>query len=366
MAAPPTLVQERLCGACGHAITAQTWSADGELLAMASAGGELLLIDFRAGCEELLRGERDSSLNVAGFSADDRFLMAAGQDGELLLWELGGSGVRPIAFNPLPLGGHWLDAAAWQPQGSLLAVGAGKQLRLWDGASRSLRPESQELKGTVLALAWSRDGRRLAAACHGEVLLWSPDDPAQAPQRCPTGSAGLSLGWSGQGNLLASGQLDGSLMLWPDGGAGRGWQFRGFPGKARALTWCDQPGRLAPLLAVASADIAVLWSQQDRGAKGWKPEPLVLHEGRVHAVAFAPGSSLLATASGDGTVGLWDGRGRLQQLLEGDGQAITSLSWRPDGCHLVAGGAQGQWWLWPVTLPPSVRSRPPSPGGFAP
>lgn len=178
MAAPPTLVQEQLCGACSHAITAQVWSADGELLAMATAGGELLRIDFRAGCEELLRGE----------------------------------------------------------------------------------------------------------------------------QRSATGSAGLSLGWSGQGNLLASGQLDGSLMLWPDGGGGRGWQFRGFPGKARALTWCDQPGRLAPLLAVASADIALLWSQQDRGAKGWKPEPLVLHEGRVHAVAFAPGSSLLATASGDGTV----------------------------------------------------------------
>ncbi len=257
MAAPPTLVQEQLCGACSHAITAQVWSADGELLAMATAGGELLRIDFRAGCEELLRGEQDSSLDVVGFSADDRFLMATGQDGELLLW---------------------------------------------DGANRSLPPESQELKGTVLALAWSRDGQRLAAACHGEVLLWSPDDPAQAPQRSATASAGLRLGWSGQGNLLASGQLDGSLMLWPDGGAGRGWQFRGFPGKARALTWCDQPGRLAPLLAVASADIAVLWSQQDRGAKAWKPEPLVLHEGRVHAVAFAPGSSLLATASGDGTV----------------------------------------------------------------
>ena len=103
------------------------------------------------------------------------------------------------------------------------------------------------------------------------MLLWSPDDPAQVPQRCATASAGLALGWSGQGNLLASGQLDGSLMLWPDGGAGRGWEFRGFPGKVRALAWCDQPGCLAPLLAVASSDIAVIWSQKDHGAKGWTP-----------------------------------------------------------------------------------------------
>ena len=73
MAAPPTLVQERLCGACSHAITAQVWSADGELLAMATAGGELLLIDFRAGCEELLRGERDSSLDVVASALTTAF-----------------------------------------------------------------------------------------------------------------------------------------------------------------------------------------------------------------------------------------------------------------------------------------------------
>ncbi|WP_216918523.1 hypothetical protein [Synechococcus sp. CCAP 1479/9] len=375
MAPPQALVQERLSGTCGNAITAQAWSADGEFLAMATAGGELLLLDFRAGCEELLRGERDSSLDVLGFSPDGRFLMAAGQGGELLLWEMGGTGVRPMAFDPVPLQAGWLDAAAWRPQGALLALGAGRRVRLWDGEARALREESQELERTVLSLAWSRDGQRLAAACHGEVLLWRPDDPGDLPQRCATGSAGVALGWSDQGTLLASGQLDGSLMLWPDGAAGRGWQFSGFPGKVRSLAWCDQPGRLAPLLAVASTDIAVLWSQQDRGAKGWKPEPLVLHEGRVNAVAFAPGSSLLASASSDGTVALWDGRGRLQQLLEGDGQAITCLSWRPDGRHLVAGGDQGQWWLWPVSLPPSVRSRPqpsrsqprpPRSGGFAP
>jgi len=48
------LVRERLCGDLRQPITALAWSADGEFLAIASAGGELLLLDFRAGCEELL------------------------------------------------------------------------------------------------------------------------------------------------------------------------------------------------------------------------------------------------------------------------------------------------------------------------
>ena len=141
MAPPQALVQERLCGTCGNAITAQAWSADGEFLAMATAGGELLLLDFRAGCEELLRGERDSSLDALGFSPDGRFLMAAGQDGELLLWEMGGTGVRPMAFDPVPLQAGWLDAAALRPHGSLLALGAGRRVRLWDGDARALRQE---------------------------------------------------------------------------------------------------------------------------------------------------------------------------------------------------------------------------------
>jgi hypothetical protein len=206
MAPPQSLVRERLSGTCGNAITAQAWSADGGFLAMATASGELLLLDVRAGCEELLRGERDSSLDGLGFSPDGRFLMAVGQNGELLLWDMGGTGVRPIAFDPVPLQAGWLDTAAWRPHGALLALGAGRRVRLWDGERRSLREESQELEGTVLSLAWSRDGRRLAAAGHGEVLLWRPDEPGESPQCCATGSAGVALGWSDQGNLLASGR----------------------------------------------------------------------------------------------------------------------------------------------------------------
>jgi WD40 repeat protein len=98
MAPAAPLVSERLCGDLQQPISALTWSANGEFLAIASVGGELLLLDFRAGCEELLRGDHDSSLDVVGFSGNGQFLMAAGQDGELLLWELGaaaGHGSHP-------------------------------------------------------------------------------------------------------------------------------------------------------------------------------------------------------------------------------------------------------------------------------
>ena len=366
--AQATLVSERLCGDLSQPITALTWSADGEFLAITSGGGELLLLDFRAGCEELLRGDHDSSLDVVGFSSDGQFLMAAGQAGELHLWELGGTGVRPLAMEPMPLGGGWIDAAAWQPGGVLLAVATGRELRLWDGASRQWRDASLPLPGTIQALAWSADGGNLAASCHGELALWQPglSSPANPPLRHPIASAGLVLAFSGPGHHLASGMLDRSLLVWPQGCQGQPWQFSGFPAKVRQLAWSDQPGRLAPLLASAAAEAVILWTQVKHGSKAWQPEPLLWHEKRVQALAFAPGSTLLASASSDGSVALWDGRGRMLQPLEGQGSGFNALSWRPDGRHLAAGDTSGRWWLWPVEVPPRERQRQHRGAGFRP
>ena len=365
---PPAapLVRERLCGDLLQPITALAWSADGEFLAIASAGGELLLLDLRAGCEELLRGERDGSLDVVGFSADGQFLMAAGQSGELLLWELGGTGMRPLALAPMPLGGGWIDAAAWQPGGLLLAVAVGRELRLWDGASRSWREPSLNLPGTIQALAWSADGVQLAASCHGEMVWWQPaqSPPCDSPVRKSIGSAGLALSFSAPGHHLACGMLDRTLMVWPQGCNGQPWQFSGFPAKVRLLAWSDQPGRLAPLLVSAAAETVFLWTQVRQGSKAWQAEPLLWHEKRVTALAFAPGSTLLASASSDGTVALWDGRGRMLQPLEGQGSGFNVLAWRSDGRHLAAGDAQGRWWLWPVPVPVRERQRSSSGSGF--
>ena len=233
MTATAPLVSERLCGQLQQAITALSWSADGEFLAIASAGGELLLLDFRAGCEELLRGDRDSSLNAIGFSADGQFLMAVGQASELLLWELGETDVPPMALEPIPLDAGWLDAAAWQPRGLLLAVAAGRQVRLWDGRQRQWHPQALDLPGSVQALSWSADGTQLAASCHGELALWCPLDPAgHGPPAGPHG-----LGWPGPG-LFAHRWASG---LWPDGSLAAALA-RGGPWPTLAVQWVPREG----------------------------------------------------------------------------------------------------------------------------
>lgn len=84
----------------------------------------------------------------------------------------------------------------------------------------------------------------------------------------------------------------------------------------------------------------------------------------MNALVFAPSSSLLASASADGTVALWDGGGVLRQALEGEGQGFNALAWRPDGRHLAAGDARGRWWLWPVAALHQERFRSRRAGGM--
>jgi hypothetical protein len=52
------------------------------------------------------------------------------------------------------------------------------------------------------------------------------------------------------------------------------------------------------------------------------------------------------------------------QPLKGQGSGFNVLAWRPDGHHLVAGDANGRWWLWPVDVPQRERQGPRSGTGF--
>jgi WD40 repeat protein len=78
-------------------------------------------------------------------------------------------------------------------------------------------------------------------------------------------------------------------------------------------------------------DTASLWT-----AAGRQVATLTGHTGLVHCAAWSPDSQLLATASQDGSVRLWDRTGRLVRSLPG-ASPVFSLAWSPDGSVLAAG-----------------------------
>jgi len=347
----PVSQQQR--GRVQGCVTGLAWSPRAaQQLAIASAAGEFILIDFAAGVDWPLQDANDigsQGFDVLGFSSCGHWLAAAGEGGVVSLWRLDGDvpEQRPVP----PLGG-WIDQLAWQPGGALLAVGRGVEIWIWHNVDQIWLPPLRTSGAGVMALSWSPAGDQLAAGAGDGMWIWSlpptsvPAPPAQVPLHLETGSAVLQLVWGVDPPWLAAGLIDRRLVVWPDLqqpmlGVGD------LPGKIHALELARLPsGRQA--LLVAAAEAAVVWSGRGCDLASWTAVLLPWHLDRITALASGPAQAPIVTASRDGTAALWSEAGSLLQVLELDGQAISSVAWRSDRQALAAGGEEGTWVMWPL------------------
>jgi WD40 repeat protein len=70
------------------------------------------------------------------------------------------------------------------------------------------------------------------------------------------------------------------------------------------------------------------------------------HTSWVNSVSFAPDGETIASASDDGSVKLWDRRGRELQTLEGHTDWVNSVSFSPDGETIASASDDGTVRLW--------------------
>jgi WD40 repeat protein len=340
------------------------WSADGRLLAAASAAGPVTLFDGATGKKrQVLPGHADGTNAVAFAPAEQRsevgdqksgasiltsdlrppassLLASGGQDGCVRFWDAGaGTQVAEVA-----LGRAWIEQLAWRPEAPgakfqvpsirILAAAAGRKLVLLkpDGSVVHTFPEAPK---TLSALAWHPQGGVVAAAWYGGVCLWDAGD-FHAQKEYAYGNAIHALVWSPDGRWLVAGAQDNAVHLWIPA-ENEEFHMSGYETKVRELSF-SADGRW---LATGGARDACVWDCSGAGPEGREPVALP-HSDRVCAVAFQHAHDLLATAANDREVGLWSPtRGQPLVAVAKLTAPASKLAWSPDDARLAIGSQQG-------------------------
>ena len=287
----------------GRTVNALALSPDGRAVATANSDHSVQLWDRQTG--EVLQtlaprfgfgaGHRDAVTAVAFHPAGDR-LITAGQDGQILQWNLTTYRLQKTLRQP----GGPITAIALTPDGNTVAVADVEgRISVWDLEAGKRRFDLVRHAGRVNDVALSPDGTRLASVGEaGTLRLWS----------LPSGQ--LLYTWTATAPLRAV-----ALSV-----------------SAAALITGDRTGQV------------VVWSLLDFA----QCETLERCEDAVTAIALSGDESWLAIGSRDGTIPLWQWSSAIRHRIDvlHHGWTIRGLCCAPDHRTLISSAADEtiRWW----------------------
>jgi WD40 repeat protein len=319
-----------------------------------------------------------SAHDARGVLPDGDKVLAGDEKGRLLVASLDGT-TRPTSF--VSRGAQVIDASL--ASGTLATLGADQQMQVWSRGGEPIALVIDEHSKGAYALAASPDGTRIATGDgDGNVRVFSAATGKRelGPIRLHKGRV-WGLAFSEDGTHLASGGedgdaqvidaktggqlaspprsraaissvlfVDGRLLIGSDDGIVGIWKGETLKGELGPRGAGVTAMALSPdgVLAVADrqGDVA-LWDVEGRKAAG---EPIVADDNTIWGLAWSADGTILATASDDEVVQLWDARARKPTgTLTPHPGGAASAAFLSDGATIATTGRKGSVLLWDVS-----------------
>ncbi|KAE8621012.1 hypothetical protein XENTR_v10004650 [Xenopus tropicalis] len=217
------------------------------------------------------------------------------------------------------------------------------QLLVWEWQSESYVLKQQGHFNNMGALSYSPDGQHIVTGGDdGKVKVWDTSSGFCFVTFTDHTSSVTAVTFASSGQVILSASLDGTVRAFS---LLRYRNFRTFTSPKPAQFSClavDGSGEIVCAGAQDSYEVYV-WSMQT----GRLLDVLSGHEGPISCVAFNPWRSVLATASWDKTVRLWDmvDSWRTTETLNLTSDALA-VTFRPDGREIAVASMDGQITFW--------------------
>jgi WD40 repeat protein len=329
----PTLPAQVQATLEGHTawVASVAISPCGKMVASGDGDGEIRLWDLRS-CElKATLSGHSSVVECLAFSPNGSLLASGGRDNTVRIWS------TDAAEKKLTFTAHAGDVNCirFSPDGKMVASGSDDDtIALWDPANGSVTSKLRR-SSDVRSLAFCSDGKKLAIASDdGTLTLWDFKNDFERAQLTGLARNPSCASLSEDGSLLAIATDEMSVELWDVATRQRRFTFEGHKGPVLSMQFAPDNSLLAtgagtifrlegafdlfPFRA-KSANVEMkkeyairIWATNG----GSELATMKGHKSSVRGLAFLADGNMLASASTDKSVKLWDLAKRLRTRVD--------------------------------------------------